>query len=152
MKRVAVVSVLLISVISIPAGAPAARVAQDVDTVQLFAFEIDPGCSTPDCLAPEDGAFYPGRATKNGAQFSGEPLEVPEGADVEFTNLSSEHHNIVSFKRIGRRPAFATGEHVMQGQSSTMTTRFLRPGVYAYFCGHHPITMFGLIEVVRQAE
>ena len=130
----------------VPAGAQLPSF--DADPVQLFAFDIDPDCQSPDCL-PEEGAFYPGRAEKSGAQFTGETLQVPEGTDVEFTNISSEHHGIASFKTRAGRPLFESSEHVPQGTSSLLGTQFLRPGTYAYFCTHHPATMFGLIEIVR---
>lgn len=140
---------LLACAVFLPAGPAGARLPlPDADPVRLFAFDIDPECQSPDCV-PEEGAFYPGRAEKSGARFTGESLQVPEGTDVEFTNISSEHHGIASFKTRAGRPVFESTEHVPQGTSSLLGTQFLRPGTYAYFCTHHPATMFGLIEIVR---
>ncbi|MDQ4059372.1 MAG: plastocyanin/azurin family copper-binding protein [Actinomycetota bacterium] len=142
---------VLVLVTSLLALGEAARGSpQGAEPVQLFAFDLDPGCSSTDCL-PADGAFYPGRARRQGKSFSGTPLQIPEGTDIEFTNLSSEHHNIVSFATRRGRPLFASDEHVLQGSSSSIRTRYLEPGTYAYFCGHHPTTMFGVIEIVEDS-
>ena len=147
--RVTVAATLIAAAgLSIFAGSDAqARLTRDAEPVKLFAFDIDPDCQSPDCL-PEEGAFYPGRAQKEGAQFNGEPLQVPRGSDVEFTNVSSEHHNLTAVKRRFGKPIFGSTDHVPQGTSSMLTTQYLRPGMYAFFCDHHPTTMFGLLEIV----
>lgn len=150
MRRTITYGVLVTAILlSMSTYAPGSDLRRDADPVKLFSFDTNPDCRSADCLVPGDGAFYPGGATRNGSQFDGQALQVPVGADVEFTNISSEHHNIVSFAKRRGKPIFGSDEHVIQGATSTITTRYLRPGVYPYFCGHHPTTMFGLIEVVR---
>lgn len=133
-------------VISPHGWARAGTAGAQAEPVQLFAFDVDPGCAAPDCI-PQDGAFYPGRAQKQGSEFSGDALTVPQGTDISFTNLSSEHHNIVAFKRRHGKPLFESEAHVTQGMTSEVSTQYLQPGTYSYFCGHHPTTMFGVIEV-----
>lgn len=148
MKKVPVMLLMVALAMAFPQ--PVGATPAEADPVRLFAFDVDPECRAADCLLV-DGAFHPGAAQRSGSGFAGEPLVVPRGADVEFTNLSSEHHNIVSVAKRFGRPLFASDDHVLQGMTSTVTTRYLKPGVYPYFCGHHPATMFGLIEITPGA-
>jgi plastocyanin len=147
MKR-SLIFFMIVGLVLAIGNARAALLPDDPEPVQLFSFDFDPACRSSNCI-PEGGTFYPGRAEKKGARFKGEAIRVPEGTDVKFTNISSQHHAIASFKKADGQPLFQSSEHVLTGTSSLLGTQFLRPGTYPYFCPHHPTTMFGLIKIVR---
>ncbi|MCA1824909.1 MAG: hypothetical protein LC640_11750, partial [Frankia sp.] len=102
-------------------------------------------------------AFYPGNATSTDGkrftpdpyQYPAGPLRVPVGSNVQFTNTSYFTHSVMAFARKGGAPLFRSPSSVEPGHQALLVTRSLKPGVYAYFCTHHPDGMFGLIEIVR---
>ncbi len=100
-----------------------------------------------------NGLFFPGTALSNGGSYIGEPLVVPKGADLRFTNLDvsafSGAHKITSFKRVRRGgksiPLFSSKAVEGPGDDLVITSH-LKRGTYDYFCSIHS-GMFGLIEV-----
>ena len=112
------------------------------DTVPLFA-----GGGT----ALTNGYFFPGTAVYNNGEFTGVPLQVPQGDNVQFINSDAaavtNGHAIVSLKRKHGRPVFSSG--LVNGPATaTMITQNLKPGVYPYFCSIH-FGMYGLIEITQ---
>ena len=110
------------------------------DTVPLFA-----GGGT----ALTNGYFFPGTALYDNGEFTGVPLQVPQGDNVQFINTDAaavtNGHAIVSLKRKHGRPVFSSG--LVNGPATaTLITQNLKPGVYPYFCSIH-YGMYGLIEI-----
>jgi plastocyanin len=126
-----------------PAGAVAperAASADRADSVPLFA-----GGGT----ALSNGYFFPGTAVYDNGEFTGVPLQIQQGQNIEFVNTDvaavTNGHAIVSMKRKHGRPLFQSG--LVNGPATTtVITQKLKPGVYPYFCSIH-YGMYGLIEV-----
>ena len=100
-----------------------------------------------------NGLFFPGTAIPREGGFDGPPpLQVQQGTDVELINLDeatvANAHRLISFRRRGGRPLFASGMVSRPGDVSLVTTSNLKPGVYPYYCPIHN-GMWGQIEIVR---
>ena len=101
-----------------------------------------------------NGYFFPGTAVSNNGEYSGVPLQVSQGSNVQFVNLdhfvvSGGGHKVISFDRItknGRKvPLFAS--KLVDGPGQTLIkTAHVKPGVYPFFCPIHN-GMIGQIEV-----
>lgn len=128
--------------LALSAGPVSAAPSADVGETPLFA-----GGGTP----LTNGVFFPGTAVYDGNQFLGEPLQVPQGTNVQFVNLdyapATNGHKIVSFKRNKKTglPLFSSPTINGPGQA-IMKTAKVRPGVYPYYCSIHS-NMFGLLEI-----
>ena len=126
-------------------AAPAGGAARAEDA-RLFA-----GGTTP----LGGGLFFPGAGISDGNKIQYvAPLEVTKGANVVFTNLDegavSNIHQIRSLKvnKRTKRPLFSSKPVRSPGDSVTMITSSLKPGLYKYRCTTHA-NMFGAIEVVK---
>jgi plastocyanin len=133
-------------------GAAPAGGAQRPEDGRLFV-----GATTPLTA----GYFFPGTGISDGNTYSyPEPLEIEQGANVVVTNVDEEavanNHAIQSLKskRVGkkgnrrRQPLFGSKALRHPGDSVTMVTSHLRPGLYKYRCTTHA-GMYGAIQVVR---
>ena len=101
-----------------------------------------------------NGYFFPGTAIYRQGEYTGVPLQVTKGSNVQFVNLdhfivSGGGHKVVSYERIkknGRKvPLFASKMIDGPGQD-LMKTSHVEPGIYPFFCPIHS-GMTGLIEV-----
>ena len=153
MKRIALVALALMLVApgaaggTLDAAAPVTRA-----TEPLFAA----GGS-----ALTNGFFFPGTAVYNEGDWIGQPYEIPQGNDIEFTTTDGEltlgnGHKIMSFlRRKNGRPLFQS--KMVYGPGSTvMLTSHLKPGkgdgpdgAYLYTCTVHT-GMYGMLSVVAQ--
>lgn len=146
MRKLALVAACLVLVLlpGAAGAAPSTRTAPvpDADSVPLFA-----GGGT----ALTNGYFFPGTAVYDGSKFTGVPLQIQQGQNIEFVNTDpaavTNSHAIVSFKRKHGHPLFQSGS-VQGPATATVITEKLKPGVYSYFCNIH-FGMYGLIEVVK---
>ncbi len=101
-----------------------------------------------------NGYFFPGTAVYQDGEYEGVPLQVAQGANVQFVNLdhfvvAGGGHKVISYDRItknGRKvPLFAS--KMVDGPGQTvMKTSHVKPGVYPFFCPIHN-GMVGQIEV-----
>ena len=101
------------------------------------------------------GVFFPGTGISDGAKMQyPAPLEVTQGSNLIFTNLDESAvanlHQIRSLKvnRRTRQALFSSKPLRSPGDSTTVITSHLKPGLYAYRCTTHA-NMFGAIEVVK---
>jgi plastocyanin len=62
--------------------------------------------------------------------FSPNPVTVPVGSTIRWTNQDDIPHNIVSDDKSFKSKALDTDE--------TFTYTFTKPGTYSYFCSIHP--------------
>src|SRR5258707_1740216 len=62
--------------------------------------------------------------------FSPNPLTVPAGSTIRWTNQDDIPHNVVSDDKSFKSKALDTDE--------TFTYTFTKPGTYTYFCSIHP--------------
>ncbi|HEY1524716.1 MAG TPA: cupredoxin family copper-binding protein [Candidatus Angelobacter sp.] len=62
--------------------------------------------------------------------FSPNPLTVPVGSTIRWTNQDDIPHNVVSDDKSFKSKALDTDE--------TFTYTFTKPGTYTYFCSIHP--------------
>ncbi|HET8890893.1 MAG TPA: cupredoxin family copper-binding protein [Candidatus Angelobacter sp.] len=62
--------------------------------------------------------------------FSPNPLTVPVGSTIRWTNQDDIPHNVVSDDKTFKSKALDTDE--------TFTYTFTKPGTYTYFCSIHP--------------
>ncbi len=62
--------------------------------------------------------------------FSPNPLTVPVGSTIRWTNQDDIPHNVVSDDKSFKSKALDTDE--------TFTYTFTQPGTYTYFCSIHP--------------
>ncbi len=101
-----------------------------------------------------NGYFFPGTAVNNNGDYEGVPLQVAQGADVQFVNLdhfvvSGGGHKVISFDRVRRGgkkvPLFASKMVDGPGEALVKTSH-VKPGVYPFFCPIHS-GMIGRIEV-----
>lgn len=101
-----------------------------------------------------NGYFFPGTAVNNNGEYTGIPLQVEQGSNVQFVNLdhfvvSGGGHKVISFDRVtkkGRKvPLFASKLVDGPGQALIKTSH-VKPGVYPFFCPIHN-GMIGQIEV-----
>jgi plastocyanin len=141
MKRM--LGVALVAAVALGA-APAGNAARAEDS-RLFI-----GGTTPLTA----GYFFPGTGVHDGNRYEyPTPLEVERGGNVVVSNLDEEavanNHQIRSLKvnRRSKRPLFASKPLRHPGDTVTMITSNLRPGVYKYKCTTHA-GMFGAIRVV----
>ena len=142
MKRLLLVAVA--AVLALPT-APAGGATQAEDA-QIFAC-----CTTP----VGGGLFFPGTGVSDGTKMEyPAPVQVTQGSNVTFTNFDeaavANNHQIRSLKinKKTRRPLFTSKPVFSPGDSVTMITSHLKPGLYPYRCTTHG-NMFGAIEVVR---
>ena len=142
MKRLVALACLL--AVALPA-APAGGAARAEDS-RLFTAGATPGTS---------GFFFPGTGISDGTKTEfPAPLEVAQGANVVVTNVDEQtvanSHQIRSLRvnRRTRRPLFGSKPLRHPGDSVTMITSHLKPGLYKYRCTIHG-GMLGAIRVVR---
>ncbi|MDQ4065305.1 MAG: hypothetical protein M3161_04595 [Actinomycetota bacterium] len=156
MKRMALIALALLLVA--PGAAAETSVQTGATTARATAPLFAAGGS-----AVTNGFFFPGTAVYDNAnyQWIGEPYEIPQGTDIEFTTTDGSltlgnGHNIQSFKRRKNgRPLFRSG--MVYGPDSTiMITSHLKPGKgdgpdgsYLYTCTVHT-GMYGMLAVVAQ--
>jgi plastocyanin len=62
--------------------------------------------------------------------FSPNPVTVPVGSTIRWTNQDDIPHNVVSDDKSFKSKALDTDE--------TFTYTFTKPGTYTYFCSIHP--------------
>ncbi|HXA85366.1 MAG TPA: cupredoxin family copper-binding protein [Candidatus Dormibacteraeota bacterium] len=62
--------------------------------------------------------------------FSPNPLTVPVGSTIRWTNQDDIPHNVVSEDKSFKSKVLDTDE--------TFTYTFTKPGTYTYFCSIHP--------------
>src|SRR5258707_26881 len=62
--------------------------------------------------------------------FSPNPLTVPAGSTIRWTNQDDIPHNVVSEDKSFKSKVLDTDE--------TFTYTFTKPGTYTYFCSIHP--------------
>ncbi|HZE79715.1 MAG TPA: cupredoxin family copper-binding protein [Candidatus Polarisedimenticolia bacterium] len=62
--------------------------------------------------------------------FSPNPLTVPAGSTIRWTNQDDIPHNVVSDDKSFKSKVLDTDE--------TFTYTFTKPGTYTYFCSIHP--------------
>ena len=62
--------------------------------------------------------------------FSPNPLTVPVGSTIRWTNQDDIPHNVVSDDKSFKSKALDTDD--------TFTYSFTKPGTYTYFCSIHP--------------
>ena len=62
--------------------------------------------------------------------FSPNPLTVPVGSTIRWTNQDDIPHNVVSDDKSFKSKALDTDD--------TFTYTFTKPGTYIYFCSIHP--------------
>jgi plastocyanin len=62
--------------------------------------------------------------------FSPNPLTVPAGSTIRWTNQDDIPHNVVSDDKTFKSKVLDTDE--------TFTYTFTKPGTYTYFCSIHP--------------
>jgi plastocyanin len=101
------------------------------------------------------GIFFPGTGISDGSKIQyPAPLEVTKGSNVVITNIDEQvvanNHQVRSLKTNKRtkKALFASKPLRHPGDSVTMITSHLKPGLYAYRCTTHA-NMFGAIKVVR---
>lgn len=92
--------------------------------VLLFAISALASAS-PAAAAPGDAAV-----TIKNFDFSPMNVAVPAGASVTWTNLDEEPHTVTSVDGTFRSGGLDGGD--------SFTFRFVKPGVYRYFCTIHP--------------
>jgi hypothetical protein len=120
---------------------PAAPAAPRAAEVNVFV-----GGGTP----LTNGAFFPGTQLYDGTSYTGQPLDVAKGSDLNLTMLDeatvANGHKLVSFKRNKRTqlPLFQSDLLKSPGEKSLVITSFLKPGLYRYYCSTHD-GMFGAI-------
>ena len=142
MKRLLLLA--CVAVLALPM-APAGGAPAYADA-QLFV-----GATTP----VGGGLFFPGTGVSDGTTMEyPAPLEVTKGANVVLTNLDesavSNSHAIRSLKvnKRTKRPLFRSSTVYSPGDSVTMITSHLKPGLYPYRCTTHG-NMFGAIQVAE---
>ena len=97
-----------------------------------------------------NGAFFPGTAVFDGSKLVGQPYQIAQGSDITFVNLDNgdiaNGHQIRSYKQRKGRPLFQSKKLTQTGESATMVTSHLKPGIYEFACPIH-FGMYGLLEV-----
>ncbi|MGI8408234.1 MAG: cupredoxin domain-containing protein, partial [Actinomycetota bacterium] len=127
-----------------------------VTALVALALALAPTASGADLLAGEpvligaghyhgqtEGYFFPGQLPCAGCPTMA--LSIKQGSNVEFKGLDEEAHQVVSVKKVRRRPLFASSP-VKDGASTMMLTERVKPGQYPFFCFFHP-EMRGVLEV-----
>ena len=101
------------------------------------------------------GVFFPGTGISDGSKIQyPAPLEVTKGSNVVLTNLDeatvANSHAIRSLKinRRTKKPLFRSQTVYSPGDSVTMITSHLKPGLYAYRCTTHA-NMYGALEITQ---
>lgn len=108
--------------------------------VKVFTTESEGGMGDHDMATPGEGdASASGEVAVSIADFAfGDPIEVPVGTTVTWTNLDSAPHTVTQ-----------TGGGFQSGkldEGATFSFTFDTPGTYEYFCEYHA-NMKGTITV-----
>ena len=99
-----------------------------------------------------NGIFFPGTAIYQDGEFVGDPVSIARGTDIEVVNLDeatvANAHKLVSLKlnKRTKRPLFRSPLLTTPGDSATVITSHVKPGLYPFYCPVHS-GMWGLLEV-----
>lgn len=92
----------------------------------------------PTATASAPAKAKPAKVTIKGFEYAPRNLEVEAGAKVTWTDQDAANHT-VSFSK-------GPGELGNVSEGKTVSTRFTKPGRYAYVCQYHP-NMHGTVTV-----
>ncbi len=106
----------------------------------------------PDALPPSeaglpDGAVY--EAAISTLVFRPNPLEIPRGATVRWTNLDPVPHTVTNGVDAADPQAGTVMDGPLSGRGSTFEHTFTEAGEWIYFCRTHPSTTKDSRVVVR---
>lgn len=87
----------------------------------------------------------PGTVGSSSSFMDPDPLQIPVGAYVQWSNLDDVGHTATS-----DNGTFDTGN--VAGGETSAKIQFLQPGTFVYHCARHPFTMTGFEVVVAGSE